>query len=79
MNNLKNSNGDYKISQGDLGTIDIYMSPNNTWQHSDPDVDPTGWRHVMSLSGINRETRYESMSKMSQLPIDEDDDGNPIY
>ena len=79
LNNLKDSNGDYLIDADELGTIDIYLSPNNTWQHSDPDVDPTGWWHVMTLDGRSRETRYEMMSKMSQLPIGQDNDGNPIY
>lgn len=49
QNNLKNNDGDYLIDEDELGTIDIYLSPNNTWQHSDPDVDPTGRWHVMTL------------------------------
>lgn len=79
LNNLKDENGNYLINAGDLGTIDIYLSPNNTWQHSDPDIDPTGWWHVMTLDGTSRETRYESIQKLSQLPIGEDEDWNPIY
>lgn len=68
MNNIKRSNGNYRVSNGDVGTIDIYLSPNNTWQNADPTVDSTGRWHVMTLGGINRETRFETMQKFSQLP-----------
>ena len=43
--------------------IDVYLSPNNTWQNADPDIDATGWYHVMHLNGVNRETRYEKIGK----------------
>lgn len=41
LNNLKNSSGNYIINKDYLGDIDIYLSPNNLWQHSDPSVDST--------------------------------------
>lgn len=69
FNNLKDNEWDYLINNGVLGEIDIYVSPNNTRQYSDPDIDDTWRYHVMHLSGINRETRYEKMTKLSQLPV----------
>jgi hypothetical protein len=56
----------------DLGEIDVYLSPNNLRQHADPEIDPTGWYHVMHLDGTSRETRYEKIGKFSQLQIGED-------
>ena len=79
LNNLKKNNGDYMVDSDNLGTIDIYLSPNNTWQHSDPDIDPKWWWHVMTLDGRSRETRYESIQKLSQLPIDENTFTPPVF
>lgn len=66
------------VDEDDTGTIDIYLSPNNLWQFSDPEADPTGWYHVMTLSGLNRGTRFEAMTKFSQLP-DGNDYTNPVF
>lgn len=79
FNNLKDSQGDYLLSVADLGEIDVYLSPNNLRQHADPEIDPTGWYHVMHLDGTSRETRYEKIGKFSQLQIGEDAQWNPIY
>ena len=78
LNNLRDEDGDYMVDEDDTGTIDIYLSPNNLWQFSDPEADPTGWYHVMTLSGLNRGTRFEAMTKFSQLP-DGNDYTNPVF
>lgn len=78
LNNLRDEDGDYMVDEDDTGTIDIYLSPNNLWQFSDPEVDSTGWYHVMTLSGLNRGTRFEAMTKFSQLP-DGNDYTNPVF
>lgn len=79
MNNLKDDDWDYLINGGDLGTIDVYLSPNNTRQYSDPTMDDTGWWHVMTLDWTSRETRYEGMQKFSQLPKNSNGYTDPVF
>ena len=65
LNNLKNASGNYLVGQSYTGDIDIYVSPNNTWQNVNPEVDSKGWYKVMHIDGVNRETRFEKINALN--------------
>jgi len=59
---------EYQSSTGaGNGSIDIYVSPNNSRQHHDPDVNSTGWWHVMHIDGQNFRTRTEQINALNSM------------
>ena len=58
--------------------IDIYVSPNNTRRHVNPEIDDEWWYHVMHIDGSsssqNRKTRWERTNVLNNL-----NEGNPAF
>lgn len=65
-------------SSQNAGDIDIYVSPNNTRRHVNPEIDDTWWYHVMHIDGSsssqNRKTRWERTNVLNNL-----NDWNPAF
>jgi len=59
---------EYQSSTGSgNGSIDIYVSPNNSWRNHDPESDSTWRRHVMHIDGTNFRTRTEQINALNSV------------
>lgn len=59
---------EYQSSTGSgNGSIDIYVSPNNSWRNHDPESDSTWRRHVMHIDGTNFRTRTEQINSLNSV------------
>jgi len=56
FNNLTNSNP---------WSIEVYVSPNNTRELYDPEVDDSGWYKVMEIDSESRHTRFEQVNALN--------------
>lgn len=51
----------------DVGTIDIYVSPNNLWTSTDTFTESNWWYHVMTIDSTNKGTRTEKSNLLNDL------------
>ena len=59
---------EYQSSTGSgNGSIDVYVSPNNSWRNHDPEEDGTWWWHIMHIDWQNFKTRTEQINALNSM------------